>query len=83
MVWSEIGKDTSGVNHGGNIFYSYNTNRIDVNGDGGLSGYTIGQGDLNRLNFFDLRYAFLINPRARLYFEMGIKDRAFQTNSAK
>tara|TARA_B100000674_G_scaffold56903_1_gene39612 strand:- start:25677 stop:27323 length:1647 start_codon:yes stop_codon:yes gene_type:complete len=75
MVWSEIGKDTSGVNHGGNIFYSYNTNRIDVNGDGGLSGYTIGQGDLNRLNFFDLRYAFLINPRARLYFEMGIKDR--------
>tara|TARA_Y100001933_G_scaffold265111_1_gene335446 strand:+ start:1496 stop:3142 length:1647 start_codon:yes stop_codon:yes gene_type:complete len=75
LVWSEIGKDTLNVNHGADIFYSYNTNRVDINGDEGLSGYSIGQGDLNKLNFLDLRYAFLVNPRARLYLEVGIKDR--------
>ena len=75
FVWSEIGKDTAQVNHGGNVFYGYNTNRVDINGDGGLTGYSVGQGDLNNLNFLDFRYAFLINPRARLYFEVGIIDR--------
>ena len=75
VVWSEVGRDTLGVNHGGDIFYSYNTNRVDINGDEGLSGYSVGQGDLNKLNFLDARYAFLVNPRARLYFEVGIKDR--------
>ena len=75
VVWSELGKDTLGVNHGGDIFYGYNTNRVDINGDEGLSGYSVGQGDLNKLNFLDARYAFLVNPRARLYFEVGIKDR--------
>jgi len=75
FVWSEIGKDTAQVNHGGNVFYGYNTNRVDINGDGGLTGYSVGQGDLNNLNFLDFRYAFLINPRARLYFEIGIIDR--------
>lgn len=76
VVWSEIGRDTLGVNHGGNIFNGYNTNRVDINGDNGLTGYSIGQGDLNKLNYMDVRYAFMVNPRARLYFEIGIKDRS-------
>lgn len=76
VVWSEFGRDTSGVNHGGDIFMGYNTNRVDVNGDGGLTGYSIGQGDLNKLNYMDVRYGFMVNPRARLYFEIGIKDRS-------
>ncbi len=81
LVWSEIGKDTLGINHGGNVFYGYNTNRVDINGDGGLSGYSIGQGDLNKLNFLDFRYAFLVNPRARLYFEIGLKNRILSRQS--
>ncbi len=76
IVWSEIGRDTSGVNHGSDIFYGYNTNRVDINGDEGLTGYSIGQGDLNKLNYLDVRYGFMVNPRARLYFEVGIKDRS-------
>lgn len=76
VVWSEMGRDTLGVNHGGNIFYGYNTNRVDINGDEGLTGYSIGQGDLNKLNYMDVRYAFMVNPRARLYFEIGLTDRS-------
>ena len=76
VVWSEIGRDTSNVNHGGNVFYSYNTNRVDINGDEGLTGYGIAQGDLNKLNYLDARYGFMVNPRARLYFEIGLKDRS-------
>ena len=63
------------VNHGGNIFLSYNTNKIDPDGDGEFTGNTLGQGDLNKLNYFDFRYAFMINPRARLYLEFGYRDR--------
>ena len=74
-VWSEAGKDTMNVNHGGNIFLSYNTNKIDPDGDGEFTGNTLGQGDLNKLNYFDFRYAFMINPRARLYLEFGYRDR--------
>ena len=76
VVWSEIGRDTSGVNHGGDIFLGYNTNRVDFNDDGGTTGYSIGQGDLNKLNYMDVRYAYMVNPRARLYFEIGLKDRS-------
>lgn len=76
VVWSEIGRDTSNVNHGGNVFYSYNTNRVDINDDEGLTGYGIAQGDLNKLNYLDARYGFMVNPRARLYFEIGLKDRS-------
>ena len=74
-VWSEFGKDTMNVNHGGNIFLSYNTNKIDPDGDGEFTGNNLGQGDLNKLNYFDFRYAFMVNPRARLYLEFGYRDR--------
>lgn len=76
VVWSEIGKDTANVNHGGDIFLSYNTNRLDINGDESFVGNEIGQGNLNKLNYLDVRYAFMVNPRARLYFEVGVKDRS-------
>tara|TARA_Y100001954_G_C15829309_1_gene614148 strand:- start:3344 stop:4996 length:1653 start_codon:yes stop_codon:yes gene_type:complete len=83
MIWSEAGKDTLNVNHGGNIFLSYNTNKIDPNGNGEFTGNTIGQGDLNKLNLFDIRYAFLINPRARLYLELGYLDRILTSKTAE
>lgn len=75
LVFSEVGRDSSAVNHGGNIFLGYNTNRLDVNGDGGVTGYSLGQGLTNSLNYMDVRYSFMVNPRARLYFELGITDR--------
>lgn len=76
-VWSETGRDTANVNHGSNILYSYNTNRVDINGDGGLTGYTIGQGNTAGLSHLEAKYGFLVNPRARLYFELGVIDRSF------
>ena len=83
IIWSEAGKDTLNLNHGGNIFLSYNTNKIDHNGNGEFIGNTIAQGDLNKLNLFDIRYAFLINPRARLYLELGYLDRILTSKTAE
>ena len=76
IVWSEFGTDTLGVNHGGNVFVDYNTNRADINNDGGLNGYTIGQGLHNKLNYFEGRYAYLVNPRAKLFLEVGFRERS-------
>lgn len=76
IVWSEFGTDTLGVNHGGNVFLDYNTNRADINNDGGLNGYTIGQGLHNKLNYFEGRYAYLVNPRAKLFLEVGFRERS-------
>jgi hypothetical protein len=76
MVWSEFGTDSAGVNHGGDVFIDYNTNRADINGDEGLTGYSIGQGIQNRLNYFEGRYAYLVNPRAKLLFEIGFRERS-------
>lgn len=75
-VWAEFGTDTAGINHGGNVFMDYNTNRVDVNDDEGLTGYKIGQGRYNKLNYVEARYGYLFNPRAKLYLELGVRDRS-------
>tara|TARA_B100000795_G_scaffold190042_1_gene144730 strand:+ start:4329 stop:5984 length:1656 start_codon:yes stop_codon:yes gene_type:complete len=76
ILWSEFGTDSSGVNHGGDVFVDYNTNRVDINGDSGLNGYKIGQGITNKLNYFEARYAYLVNPRAKLFLEIGFRERS-------
>jgi hypothetical protein len=76
ISWSEFGRDSAGVNHGGDVFIDYNTNRVDINNDGGLTGYTVGQGLTNKLNYFEGRYAYLVNPRAKLFFEIGFRERS-------
>ncbi len=80
-VWSNVGRDSANVNHGGNIFLGYNTNRLDINSDEGLTGYKVGQGVSNTLSYIDARYAFMVNPRARLYFELGITDRVLAVDN--
>ncbi len=76
LVWAEFGTDSIGVNNGGDVFVDYNTNRADINGDGGLTGYSIGQGIGNKLNYFEGRYAYLVNPRAKLFLEIGFRERS-------
>ena len=76
ILWSEFGTDSLGVNHGGNVFIDYNSNRVDINNDGGLNGYSIGQGLTNKLNYFEGRYAYLVNPRAKLFLEIGFRERS-------
>lgn len=82
VVWAEIGRDTANVNHGNNVFLSYNTNRAQIEDIDGLNGHTIGQGDLSTFNYIDARYGFMVNPRARLFFELGVIDRSLSSSVA-
>lgn len=75
VVWSEFGTDSANVNHGGDVFIDYNTNRVDPLSDGGMFGNKIGQGVSNKLNYLEVRYGYMVNPRAKLYLEVGIRDR--------
>lgn len=72
-----FGLDTNNINHGGNILYSYNTNRVDVRGDGALYGQKTGQGLQTNLQIFDARYSYLINPKAHFMFEIGMTNRLY------
>lgn len=72
-----FGKDTNNINHGGNIFIDYNTNRVDVRNDEALYGHKIGQGLRTNLRLTDIRYSYLVNPKALLLFETGVSTRSF------
>ena len=78
--WAQFGTDIGNVNYGGNIFYTYNTNRYDPLGDGGEFGHEIGQGMSNTLQITDLKYSYWVNPNANVFFDLGVINRQL-TNS--
>ena len=77
---ARFGADTSGVNHGQNIFLSYNTNRLEVEGVDGEFGHKTLQGLKTNLTIIEIKYAYMLNPSSNLLIELGIRDRAY-TNS--
>lgn len=75
-----FGADTAGINHGQNIFYSYNTNKLQVEGENGEFGHKTLQGLQTTLNIVEAKYAFMINPSSNLMLEFGVTNRMY-TNS--
>lgn len=72
---ARYGQDIGNVNYGGNIFYTYNTNRYDPLGDGGEFGHEIGQGLSTTLQIFDAKYSYWLNPKANIMFDVGVMNR--------
>lgn len=70
-----FGLDTANINHGQNIFYSYYTNRLKVEGEEGDFGHRTLQGLKTTLTIIDAKYSYLINPSSNLFFDLGITNR--------
>lgn len=77
--YAEVGKDTSNVNFGQNIFLSYNTGKPKISGPDGDFGHTIGQGQWNSIMYTDLKVALLVNPNTNMRIEVGWMRRAQET----
>lgn len=72
-----FGLDTANINHGQNIFYSYNTNKVEIEGEDGLYGHRTLQGLKTTLTILEAKYSYLVNPSTNLMVEIGITDRVF------
>ena len=72
-----FGLDTANINHGQNIFYSYNTNKVEIEGEDGLYGHRTLQGLKTTLTILEAKYGYLINPSTNLMLEIGITDRVY------
>lgn len=78
-----FGADTANINHGQNIFYSYNTNRFKADGELGNEGepgdfgHETLQGLETTLTILDAKYAYMLNPSSNLMLEVGIRDRMY------
>ena len=72
-----FGLDTGNINHGQDIFYSYNTNRLQVEGDLGDFGHETLQGLKTSLTIFEAKYSYMINPSSNLMLEIGITNRSY------
>jgi hypothetical protein len=72
-----FGLDTANINHGQNIFYSYNTNKVDIEGEDGDFGHKTLQGLKTTLTIIDAKYSFLINPSSNLFFDLGLTNRQY------
>ncbi|MFT6717601.1 MAG: hypothetical protein ACJA0Q_002258, partial [Saprospiraceae bacterium] len=82
MSQAGFGADTANINHGQNIFLSYNTNRYDTDGDvdlgeGGDFNHKTLQGLKTTLTILEAKYAYMLNPSSNLMLEIGIKDRMY------
>ncbi len=77
--WAQYGADINGVNWGGNIFLSYNTNKAQIPGAEPEFGHQIGQGLVNTLWYSDVKVAYLVNPNNNMRFEMGWMKRDQRT----
>lgn len=72
-----FGLDTANINHGQNIFYSYNTNKVNIEGEDGDFGHRTLQGLKTNLTILDVKYSFLINPCSKLMFDIGLTNRSY------
>jgi hypothetical protein len=77
---AKFGADSANINHGQDIFLSYNTNRLKVEGVAGDFGHKTLQGLKTTLTILEAKYAYMLNPRSNLMLEIGIRDRLY-TNS--
>ena len=75
-----FGLDTANINHGQNIFLSYNTNKVQIEGENGEFGHKTLQGLKTTITILDAKYSFLINPRSNLFFDLGITNRQYSNN---
>jgi hypothetical protein len=71
----EYGTDYNNINFGGNIYRSYTDSRNDY-------GNFVGQGLLNKLAVAELKYAYIINPKWYLRFNIGAKIKVYSGNSS-
>ncbi len=75
-LYAIIGKDTNGVassNVGQNIFLSYTTRPYDY-------GHFVGQGINTKLLQLEIRYTYLILPKANFRFEVGLIQRSIENS---
>jgi hypothetical protein len=72
-----FGLDTGNINHGQDIFYSYNTNRLQVEGEFGDFGHETLQGLKTTLTIFEAKYSYMLNPSSKLMLEIGITNRTY------
>ncbi|MFT6745755.1 MAG: hypothetical protein ACJAZ2_000089 [Glaciecola sp.] len=75
-----FGADTANINHGNNIFLSYNTNKLKVDGPDGEFGHKTLQGLKTTLTILEAKYAYMLNPRSNLMLEIGIRDRMYSNS---
>jgi len=75
-----FGADTANINHGQDIFLSYNTNKLEVEGAGGEYGHKTLQGLKTTLTILEAKYAYMLNPRSNLMLELGIRDRIYSNS---
>ena len=78
-----FGLDTANINHGQNIFYSYNTNKVQIEGEDGLYGHKTLQGLKTELTILEAKYAYMVNPSSNLMLEIGITDRIFSNEQGE
>jgi hypothetical protein len=75
-----FGADTSNINHGSDIFLSYNTNKLQVDGVDGEFGHKTLQGLKTTLTILEAKYAYMLNPRSNLMLELGVRERMYSNS---
>ena len=75
MNYAVYGSDTGKANYGQNIFKPYQTHIKEF-------GNTTGQGIKNTLQFTELNVSYIINAKANLIVEAGIRNRVHKVESA-
>lgn len=76
-----FGLDTANINHGQNIFLSYNTNKVEIEGENGEFGHKTLQGLKTKLDIVEFKYAYLLNPSSNLMLEVGITNRTYNNTN--